>query len=336
MSNGGGVGLENFSQQNWGKWSFAEVVKEHRNSTSLSISVNDAAHEWLRRSAIAELPSIWSLEMVRQAIDLNLGPNIQVRELGPSQILLTFDSIAAMDAAFAEGKLICLKEWCGDKIHKWNPNMRLFPSRTVWLSCYGVPIHVWSSDTFSKIGKLWGEIIKLDDDIIKERNFSVGKILVSTSLIKNINQTIEMHCKGESFPVRIIEEQVIMPDFDRAEKFPVNKEETTRETKEEESREDDNSRGDESKIGVDDDPFMVPNSIKSKTDDSCSNCDSLLGDSREDIESFEDNAVARQLENSMEVVEEVAETDDDGANRMSDERNAYMHPLALSLRARLL
>ncbi|KAH7866485.1 hypothetical protein Vadar_021025 [Vaccinium darrowii] len=150
-------------------------------------------------------------------------------EINVIKILLTFESITAMEAAFAE----------------------------VWLSCYGVPIHVWSSDTFSKVGKLWGEIIKLDDDIIKERNFSVGKILVSTSLIKNINQTIEMHCKGESFPVRIIEEQVVMPDLDRAKMFPVSKKETTPEKKKEELGEDDNSRGDESKIDVDDDPFMV-------------------------------------------------------------------------------
>ncbi|KAH7841728.1 hypothetical protein Vadar_033516 [Vaccinium darrowii] len=63
--------------------------------------------------------------------------------------------------------------------------------------------------------------------------------------------------------------------------------------------------GDESRINVDVDPFMEPDLIGRKTDDSTSNSDSLMGDSNEENESFEDTAAARHLINTMEDVEEL-------------------------------
>ncbi|KAH7840515.1 hypothetical protein Vadar_017960 [Vaccinium darrowii] len=61
--------------------------------------------------------------------------------------------------------------------------------------------------------------------------------------------------------------------------------------------------GDESKIDVVDEPFMEPDSFEGRSDDSLSN--SLMGDLNEEIESFEDIAVQRQLANTMEDVEKI-------------------------------
>ncbi|KAH7856358.1 hypothetical protein Vadar_000558 [Vaccinium darrowii] len=55
--------------------------------------------------------------------------------------------------------------------------------------------------------------------------------------------------------------------------------------------------GDESRINVDVDPFMEQDLFGRKTDDFISNSDSLMGDSNEEIESFEDTAAARHLKN---------------------------------------
>ncbi|KAH7843699.1 hypothetical protein Vadar_019725 [Vaccinium darrowii] len=71
-------------------------------------------------------------------------------------------------------------------------------------------------------------------------------------------------------------------------------------------------------IPINKDTFMVPDSFGRKTEDSLSNCDSLIGDSSEDIESFEDTATARQLGNILEDIEEVADTEV-GMNKKTDE-----------------
>ncbi|KAH7862699.1 hypothetical protein Vadar_008349 [Vaccinium darrowii] len=58
----------------------------------------------------------------------------------------------------------------------------------------------------------------------------------------------------------------------------------------------------EGEIPMNDNSFGVPDSFGGNTDDTISNCDSLVGDSSEDINSFEDIAAARQLENTLEAI----------------------------------
>lgn len=45
----------------------------------------------------------------------------------------------------------------------------------------GVPLHVWNSETFLKIGQTWGDVVLIADDTIKGLSFSVGKVLISTN-----------------------------------------------------------------------------------------------------------------------------------------------------------
>ena len=58
-----------------------------------------------------------------------------------------------------------------------------------------------------------GDIISLDDGTSKRLRFSVGKIKISTELLENVNQVIFLESKGESYPVKVIENQVVIPSI---------------------------------------------------------------------------------------------------------------------------
>jgi hypothetical protein len=60
--------------------------------------------------------------------------------------------------------------------------------------------------------------------------------------------------------------------------------------------------------------------------------DSLIGDSSDDIESFEDIAAARELGNTLENIEEVADTKV-GANKESDEAASHSDAIQMPIQA---
>ncbi|GMP41786.1 hypothetical protein CsSME_00011759 [Camellia sinensis var. sinensis] len=82
--------------------------------------------------------------------------------------------------------------------------------RRLWLSCYGVPLNLWSYNTFSSIGKNWGVVIGMDDDTLRLQSLHCGKVQIATKTMESINQTINLECKGILYLVRVCEEHIIV------------------------------------------------------------------------------------------------------------------------------
>lgn len=61
--------------------------------------------------------------------------------------------------------------WLGnffEEFREWSPNFVIDAFCHVWLNCYGMPLHLWNSDTFFSIGRIWGDSITLDDATSKD------------------------------------------------------------------------------------------------------------------------------------------------------------------------
>ncbi|GKC04324.1 RNA-directed DNA polymerase, eukaryota [Tanacetum coccineum] len=56
-----------------------------------------------------------------------------------------------------------------------NPQPDFSPrGRIIWVDVEGVPMHAWSSNTFHKIGSMWGEVLELGD--CKDECFAPGRL----------------------------------------------------------------------------------------------------------------------------------------------------------------
>ncbi|GFZ18405.1 hypothetical protein Acr_27g0001440 [Actinidia rufa] len=129
--------------------------------------------------------------------------------MGGDMVVLTFKDLEERDSMFNKGKMAWLKEWFVESF-EWENTKSNPCSRLVWLNCYGIPLHLWNLQTFSEIGKIWGEVIMLADDTMKNLSFTVGKVLISTAVMDSINKVMELENNGRISQIRVMEEQLVV------------------------------------------------------------------------------------------------------------------------------
>nr|GEZ50139.1 DIE2/ALG10 family [Tanacetum cinerariifolium] len=72
--------------------------------------------------------------------------------------------------------------------------------RVVWVDIEGIPMHVWSRDTFLKIGKKWGEAMDIKESF--DSSFARKRLCIKTNLAYNILETFKVIYKGKIFMAR--------------------------------------------------------------------------------------------------------------------------------------
>ncbi|GJR29223.1 RNA-directed DNA polymerase, eukaryota [Tanacetum coccineum] len=72
--------------------------------------------------------------------------------------------------------------------------------RIVWVDIEGVPLHIWSSATFSGIGKKWGTVMDIEES--PGSSYARKRLCIKTSMADNILETFKVIFKGKVFSVR--------------------------------------------------------------------------------------------------------------------------------------
>ncbi|GKD82127.1 RNA-directed DNA polymerase, eukaryota, partial [Tanacetum coccineum] len=76
-----------------------------------------------------------------------------------------------------------------------NPQPDFSPrDRIIWVDVEGVPMHAWSSNTFHKIGSMWGEVLELGD--CKDECFASKRLCIKTNRDDNILEKFKIIVKG--------------------------------------------------------------------------------------------------------------------------------------------
>ncbi|KAL7252245.1 hypothetical protein ACSBR1_013987 [Camellia fascicularis] len=124
--------------------SFVEVVRGRgvEPTTNRTIKVYE---EVVRLKASAFVDDFRE-ELVRRGCG-----DTKVRLGGGRDTVLSFQSVAVM-----KEQLVLMKEWLYDwceTVLEWRQRMAIEQEIYVWLICYGVPLNLWSKNTFSSIGK---------------------------------------------------------------------------------------------------------------------------------------------------------------------------------------
>lgn len=79
-------------------------------------------------------------------------------------------------------------------------------NRVVWTNWYGVPLHAWSVHFFSFASAQIGRSLKMDKNTEEKNNLEVARVLVSASMVSQIDKLLEFRIEGKSFKIRIMEE----------------------------------------------------------------------------------------------------------------------------------
>ncbi|KAL7243621.1 hypothetical protein ACSBR1_015929 [Camellia fascicularis] len=191
--------------------SFAEVIKgDPRSALTTTIKVEEIGNGWLYESMIMRLKPEHTSVQVKNELIKREEQNVLVREGGGRDVFLSFPSKEDLS-----GKKSMVIEWFhdwGEYITVWSPSLYLQQQRQVWINCLGVPPNLWSSNTFRRIGSIWGQVISLDDNIGAPISFRSGRFKLVTNVMDSINTSINLECKGRVYPIRVFEEHSAVDD----------------------------------------------------------------------------------------------------------------------------
>ncbi|KAH7848881.1 hypothetical protein Vadar_009687 [Vaccinium darrowii] len=148
------------NQRNSYPTTYADILKGVSNGKAKLVEVKESGLDWLHMSAVGILNSYCDVNKLQDLFITNGIRDAHIRLLGGLNVLLSFDCSESLNS-FLEDKDSVLPKWFSS-VEAW-ANQSIKSSRCVWIYCFGVPLNAWCSSTFINIGKLRGDVIKLDE-----------------------------------------------------------------------------------------------------------------------------------------------------------------------------
>nr|GFB56166.1 hypothetical protein [Tanacetum cinerariifolium] len=111
--------------------------------------------------------------------DLNSIPNLWT--------LLTKEGFSDVKLTYLGGMWAMIHDFASDE-------------RVVWVDIEGVPLNVWSPETFLKIGKKWGETMDIEENLVL--SFAQKRLCIKTKQADNILEKFKVIFKGKVYMAR--------------------------------------------------------------------------------------------------------------------------------------
>ncbi|KAK8696506.1 hypothetical protein V6N13_001640 [Hibiscus sabdariffa] len=90
----------------------------------------------------------------------------------------------------------------------WNPEITI-ATWSAWLSVVGLPMHMWSKETFNRIAQLWGRLIRVEDVTLEPQCFERARFLIETDCLERVDETVELVPGDWSGKIRVQEVDVV-------------------------------------------------------------------------------------------------------------------------------
>ncbi|KAL7231468.1 hypothetical protein ACSBR2_009673 [Camellia fascicularis] len=145
----------------------------------------------------------FQLQNLKEEISSRGLKDVLVREGGGRLVVLTFNSKQALNEGVGSLKK-WIYDWC-ETVTEGRQRVVEESERCFWIVCFGVPFNLWSANTFTRIGSVWGEVMQVDEDTSRMRSFQCGKVKIITKSLESVNWLIQLNCNGRLYPVSVCE-----------------------------------------------------------------------------------------------------------------------------------
>ena len=183
-----------------------EVSVAIKNNETISVDLSPQPHQGtlnrLESSLVGELKNFDSLRLIGSLKAMEGWAEIRFCYLGGLSLQLDFPSKSnAQD--FLHNAESSWRDWFSS-LRRWGAEWK--PTyRFTMLEVQGLPLHVWNNDTFTKIGGLWGEVVKTECD--DNRGFCKTSVLIGILTKKEewIMDTITIKVLDFCYKIRVAE-----------------------------------------------------------------------------------------------------------------------------------
>nr|GEW07339.1 RNA-directed DNA polymerase, eukaryota, reverse transcriptase zinc-binding domain protein [Tanacetum cinerariifolium] len=178
--------------------------------------------------------------------------DVDIRYFGGMWVMIVFKSLDAKEKFSA---CVAINSWFSHLVQ--SSSDFVVDGRVAWVNAEGVPLKMWSFNTFKKIGAKWGTFFDVGNT--DEENYHSKRLCIHTKGMTNVFESFKIIYNGKVYWVRAKEVSGWVPDF---------KESSEDGSESENSQLDDGFHGDnvggkEDKQG-EDDVSMVPDSMADK------------------------------------------------------------------------
>ncbi|PWA84440.1 hypothetical protein CTI12_AA158310 [Artemisia annua] len=132
--------------------------------------------------------------------------NIKLKYLGGLWVMFEFDNVESKANLIAHSGVNSWFQVIQDVIPDFASEERI-----VWVDLEGVPLHAWSYQTFSSIGRKWGELLNIEDSSMP--SFGRKRVCILTKSPLSILESFKIIVRGKIFMVRAKELFTWNPNF---------------------------------------------------------------------------------------------------------------------------
>ncbi|GJX62366.1 RNA-directed DNA polymerase, eukaryota, partial [Tanacetum coccineum] len=205
-----------------------------------------------------KLKNLVSLDNLKIGIEQTLkkgSSDVDIRYLGGMWVMFVFKSLEVKEKFLAS---VAINSWFSHLVQSFNDFV--VDGRIMWVDVEGVPLKMWSFNTFKKIGAKWGTLLDVENK--EDENYHSKRLCIHTKGITNVFESFKIVYKGKVYWVRAKEVSGWIPDFELTDEDG---------SESDESQSDDGLQegviGDEEDKQGEDDVSVVPDSMADKVND---------------------------------------------------------------------
>ncbi|GKE46064.1 nucleotide-binding alpha-beta plait domain-containing protein, partial [Tanacetum coccineum] len=158
------------------------------------------------KSLMGRVKVFASLVNLRMALSNEGFADIKIKYMGEFWVLLEFQNKELIQK-FRENVSVgswfsCIK----DASMEFQPDKRI-----AWVEVEGIPLKLWSGNTFNHIAAKWGDLLDVDDQ--EDSCFNSKRLCVHTKVVRNISEEFKIIHRGKIYWIRANEAPGWVPEF---------------------------------------------------------------------------------------------------------------------------
>ncbi|GKD46421.1 RNA-directed DNA polymerase, eukaryota [Tanacetum coccineum] len=164
---------------------------------------------------MGEVKQFMSIQKLPTILSKEGFPNVNLTYLGGLWVMMKFSSLITKEKFLHNVGVASWFNTLSNPQHDF-----VSKERIVWVDIEGVPLHLWSLATFSKIGSRWGEMLELEES--KDDLFARKRLCIKTKQEDNILEKFKILIRGKAYTIRAKELFTWVPIFQediRSESF---------------------------------------------------------------------------------------------------------------------
>lgn len=192
--------------------SYVEVAHCQNLAQVQASCVREEELTWLKRCLLAEVKNHDLINDLSYLFEDAGFLSMKVKYTGGLRVLLECSSIEAAQKVLNDGAHT-FSSWF-TLVCPWSMEKEVQGlGKLLWLSIAGVPLHVWTHDTFKAIANVFGRVLEVEDWTEEKEQTHIGRVLILSNLDKTISESICLMVDGHGFSVNVFEDVVEIINF---------------------------------------------------------------------------------------------------------------------------